>query len=208
MGGDTTAAQDASNINSRLMMQYSRAGVGAVSNNLDYIKGSLAQGGLPQYVRNAYSGARGGATDAAASQLEGLRQGISGGGSQNESGSYIGGLTQALPAASASYQGELQKIGTTQALAGLSERNKLLGALSGQGADATNLSAGFGGLTNAGLGIAGNNPGAYPYVVGGLSAATGLYGQYQQGAQGRQNASATAQGNYAASIGAGSWGGS
>lgn len=178
MGADSSAAERSSQINSSLMSQYGAVGLPAVQGNLNYIQGALAQDGLPQYVQNAYAGARGGASEAASSELAGLRSRIAQNTGGQAGGGMLSGLAAALPAASASYQGELQKIGTTKALAGLDERNKLLGALTGQGASATNLSAGFGSLTNAGLGIAGNNPGAYPYVAGGLAAGSGLLGQY------------------------------
>jgi hypothetical protein len=170
--------QAAAGMNSALMKQYAAVGLPALRGGLEYTAGALNQGGLPSYVENAYAGARTGAMEAASNRMSGARGQLLRNMSNNGGGAFLGNAAAVAGGGANALLNESQAIGTTHALAGVEQRNKLLNILAGGGASATNLSAGFGQLTNEGLGIRGQQPGAYPYVVGGLSALGTAYSMY------------------------------
>lgn len=178
MSNDTGAATEASSINQRLMNQYAAVGAPALTQNLAYARGALAQG-TPGYVNAAYQSARTGALESSAQGMTSARARLASNLSQVGGGGYLSGLGQVQASGAQALANETGHIATTQALTGLEQRNKLLNVMMGAGASGTNLSAGFGWLTNEGLGLSAGANSPYGPIVGGLSALTGIYGQYQ-----------------------------
>jgi len=175
-------ARQASELQTNLFNQYGAAGLPGLKGALGYTRGALGQsGGLPAYVQQAYAGARTGALEQRGSNLSSLqRQIASRGGSQKQGGALLSGLSGAVGTAGDAYTREMAGIRTSQAVAGVEQRNKLLGILAGGAASGTNLSAGFGTLGNQALGLdMGSNP-TNGYVMGGLSAGLGLYANLAQ----------------------------
>ena len=177
MTNDTGAVQAASNTNTQLMNQYQTVGVPALRSNLQYATNAL-NAGTPQYVQNAYSDARTGAMESSIgsnSAREQLTRNLS----KSGGGAYLSGVGAQQQSNANALTNETSHIATTQALTGLEQRNKLLNVLQGGGATGTNLSAGFGQLTNEGLGqsAGANNP--FGAIMGGASALSSIYAQSQ-----------------------------
>jgi hypothetical protein len=180
MTGDTSQAQQASNISTNLMNQYKAVGLPALQHQMGYLRGSLAQG-QPQYVKDAYAGAQTGALESSISQMGGARAQLVKNLAATGGGAYLGGLGKIQGAGATALANEVGHISTTQALAGVEQRNKLLSLMAGNGASATNLSAGFGQLTNEGLGQSAGAQSSQTFglINGGLSALTSLYANSQ-----------------------------
>lgn len=202
MGNDTSSAQSAADSNSQLMNEYSNVGVPAIRANMNYATQSLNQG-QPQYITDAYKDAKTGALESSVANTSARAQ-LTRNLSKAGGGAYLGGMGGQQLSNSQALSNETSHIATTQALTGLEQRNKLLNVLSGSGASGTNLSAGFGQLTNEGLGqsAGANNP--FGLIAGGASALSSIYANSQMKNQ-QSSLAATQQGNYAANIGAGSW---
>lgn len=178
MGNDTGEAQQAASINQRLMNQYQAVGAPALSANLAYARGALAQG-QPQYVQNAYQDARTGALESSVKGMTGARAQLARNLANTGGGAYLQGIGGVQASGSQALANETSHIATTQALTGLEQRNKLLNVMMGAGASGTNLAAGFGQLTNEGLGMSAGANSPYGPIVGGLSALSGIYAQSQ-----------------------------
>lgn len=175
-GPGAAAASQASELQTNLFKQYGQTGLPALSGALNYTRGALGQG-MPSYVQSAYAQARAGAQDSQVQGLTSLQNQIASRESAGRNGgAYLGALSNAAGTAGDAYLGEMSGIRTSQAVAGITQRNKLLGLLAGGSATGTNLSAAFGSLGNKALGLdVGANP-TFGYVTGGASAALGLYG--------------------------------
>lgn len=187
MGNDVDQASEAARVSTGLQQGYASVGVPALKGNMAYLRGALGQAGdggqLPGYVQQAYESAKGGAYQSQVGQLTGARGQLAAKLGATGGGAYLQGLGKVEGAGSTALANETSHIATTQALAGLEQRNKLLNLMSGQGASATNLSAGFGSLTNQGLGqsLGSNDP--YGPIMGGISALTSIYANSQMNQQ-------------------------
>jgi hypothetical protein len=174
-GGD---AQEAARINEELSNRAQAIGVPALRGGINYATASLKEP-LPGYAQAAYRQAGTSALEAGAARAQTARETLqaglrrAGGGGVN-----LTGYGKVAAGAGEDLAQEVGSIGASRATAAIGQRNNLLRILSGGGATALDLSAGFGGQSNQALGILGPNPGAYPYIVGGLSGLTGLFEKY------------------------------
>lgn len=173
-------AEQASRINTELFNKYADLGIPALRGAIGRTQAELAGGGMPGYVNRAYDTAAGGALEASVLGQNTARGRLL---DTASGGAALQGLTSQGIGTAANYASEIGKLRTSQAAAGIDQKNKLLGLLTGQGATGTNLAQGFGQLTNQGLGMLGSDPGAYPYIAGGLSGIAGAYNSYLVGNQ-------------------------
>lgn len=187
-GGQGEAdARAAAELNQQLFRQYSQVGLPALGGALQYTRGALAQGGLPGYVERAYRQANVGALEENVSQLGALRSQIaSRAGSVGAGGQYLSAIGATAGSAGDSLTRELAGVRTSRAVAGIEQRNKLLGILAGGAATGTSLSAGFGQLGNQAISLNRQPDPTFGLITGGLAAGTGLYAQLAQ-AQPRSN---------------------
>lgn len=169
-GGGSDMAQ-ASRINSELARNYAAVGLPAAKFSLNYA-GNAMNAGLPAYANNAYADA---ATTALESSVAGANTargqlmrnlGVSGGG--------LPAMGQVATGAGRDLAEEIGSIGVSRAMAGIAQRDKMRSILMGGGASATDLGANFGRLNVQALGDLGVDPGAYPYVMGGIAALSPL----------------------------------
>lgn len=150
MGG-TSDAEQASQNQSRLFKQYAAAGLPALQNAQGYTRSALNIG-EPAYVRSAFGQAAAGAESEGLGAELATRGRLAAG--LGGTGALAGAVGASAAAGGASVASERSGIATTRALTQVDSKNKLLSILAGQGASGTNLAAGFGSLTNQGLGIA------------------------------------------------------
>lgn len=205
MTSDTGQATQAAQMNNSLMRQYAAAGSPALSAGLNYAKQSLAAG-QPGYVQSAYQDARTGALEASQQNTSASQAQLSRNLSKAGGGAFLAGIGRNQGAGSQALANETSHIATSQAIQGLTQRNQLLNVMQGGGASATNLSGGFGALTNQGLGMSAGANSPYGPIMGGLSALSGIYANSQT--QGSSLAptswdtqhAASSQGNYAAGV--------
>lgn len=187
MGSDTSEATAAAQTQTGLQRSYAAVGLPALQGNMAYLRGAIKQG-EPGYVANAYQGAQTGALESASQQMTGARGQLVKNLAANGGGAFLGGLGKIQGQGSASLSNEVSHIATTRALAGVEQRNKLMNLMAGNGATATNLSAGFGQLTNEGLGLSSGQNGTFGAITGGLSALSSIYANSQINANGARNA--------------------
>jgi hypothetical protein len=172
-------AQEAARINEELSGRAQAIGLPAIRGSLAYAGGALQGPALPGYVESAYRGAgttameqgRAGERTARSQLVAGLRAAGGGGPSLRDYGRTSAGAAQDLAQ-------QVGSIGVSRAMAGIGQRNRMLSVLAGGGASALDLAGAYGGQANRGLALLGADPGAYPYVVGGLSTLSGLAGKY------------------------------
>lgn len=169
MQGGKEQASKAAQTNVAMMARYSQAGIPMLQRALGYATGDLDRmdrEGLPSFVQKGYTGARTAALERSAAESSAARRGLRG------PTDALAVKAPAFAGSAAAFARENAGIGTTRAMATLSQRNQLLNSLTGQGATSTDLAAGFGSLTNRALraGLDAGNP-AYEGVVGGISAA-------------------------------------
>jgi hypothetical protein len=183
MTASSSDAAIAGQTNASLFHQYANTGVPALSAGIEQATAGLQQG-LPGYAKAAYEGARGSAAEGSrAKLLQNLGQvgGLGGGGLNN--------LTTIAASGGQAYAREMAGINASQAVADISQRNSMMRALAGGAADSTNLGAGFGSMTNQGLGIAAQSSPWPGLAFGGISAGLGIYGQSQINKQSALNPS-------------------
>lgn len=174
-------ARRAAEIQSQLFKDYAAVGLPALSGALGYTRGALAQGGLPSYVENAYRQAQVGALEQNVHDLSGLRRTIAGRGDASRlGGAYLSGIAGAAGSAGDAFTREAAGIRTSRAVAGVEQRNKLLGLLAGGAATGTSLSVGFGGLGNQAIALERRPDQTGGLIAGGLSLGTGLYSALSQ----------------------------
>ena len=171
-------ARAATELNSQLFRDYANVGAPALGSALQYARGDLARGGLPAYVEGAYRQAQVGALEQSVQDFGGLRRSIAA--RSGAGGQYLSSLTGGIGSAGDAFTREVAGIRTSRALAGVEQRNKMLGILAGGAATATNLSAGFGGLGNQAISLNRQPDQTYGLVTGGLSAGLGLYSALNQ----------------------------
>lgn len=178
--GGGSGAEEAARINTELSKRYAAIGLPAVKGALGYATSALDQP-IPGYAEAAYRMARTSALETGAARTGSARAALLS--SLSKAGGGGGALTPLTRIESAGAQDlatEVGSIGASRAMAGVEERNKLLSILTGGGASATDLAAGFGNLNTRALGILGAEPGAYPYIVGGLSVGASAIEKYFQ----------------------------
>lgn len=161
-------AQEAAQTQTNLMQSYGALGKKFLGPALDY-SGRALNAGLPDYVKSAEAGASTTGLETA------TQQGLS---ARQQMLSRLGKGVGPLSAGSGMYAGaaaagarEQAGVAVSSATAEVSQRNQMLSSLLGGAATSTNLSSGFGNLTNAGLrGFAQGGDSTYGAVVGGISA--------------------------------------
>jgi hypothetical protein len=143
MGDSKTArdSEEATRIQQKLFGQYAQAGVPIVQKTQGYIRGALDQW-EPGYVSSAYDAARAGAGEEAMQAERGLLGRLG----SRSGGALLSGLVGATAAGGRAFTEERSAVTASQATNTIAQRNNLLRLLSGQGAQATNLGQGFGGL--------------------------------------------------------------
>lgn len=180
-GQGSSDARASAEINSGLMKQFAGIGQPALAGVLGYTRGALKQGGLPGYVEAAYRQASSGALEQQAQGLTGLRRTLaSRTGGAESGGAYLQGISDVASSGGDAYAREMAGIRTSRAVAGIEQRNKLLGVLAGAGATSTDLSAAFGGLGNRAISLEGQDNGMFGGITGGLSAGLGLFASLSQ----------------------------
>lgn len=184
-GGGSQDARRAAELQSGLMKQYASTGLPALRGALGYTRGALASEGLPGYVESAYRQAQTGVLDQNVQDLSGLRRTIAGRGDPAQmGGNFLSGISGASASAGDALTREVAGIRTSRAVAGVEQRNKLLGILAGGAATGTNLAAGFGSLGNQAMSLNYRPNQTGGLVAGGLSALTGLYASLNQNTSG------------------------
>lgn len=178
-GSSAKMSQQALESNRALAEQYYNIAIPSLSQRMESINQALAAGGLPDYMKEAYTAQRAGLTEgivgqekaAITSQLAGTKGARTG-------GNVLAGLSASdigAQLANALYGSKFQ-----ESQAGIDQTMNLMSmALGGAG------TAGSGALeaSRQQLGAIGYMPNynpTYANVMGGLSGAAGIYGAYQQ----------------------------
>lgn len=157
--GDSRAENDlneASRIQRQLFSSYGQAGSGIMRDTQAYTRGAIELG-EPGYVQAGFDAARGAAQSGAVQAELGLRRQLQG----REGGALLQGLVGASAAGGRAFAEETSAIRASQAMNQVGQRNQLFRILSGQGAQNTDLSVGFGRLGLQGIGagaLNGGNP--------------------------------------------------
>lgn len=172
-------AKTAAAYQSQLFRQYAEAGRPGLIAALGYARNSYDKG-LPSYVQSAYDQARVGALEQNISNTRSLRERLLSNVPDTASGGqYLSGLASVASSGGDAYARELTQIRTSNAVAGIEQRNKLLNILAGGAATGTNLAASFGQLGNQAISLEPQSPG-YGLGIGALSAGLGAYASLSQ----------------------------
>jgi hypothetical protein len=171
MNGGSGAAGQAAAINMGLMRQLSSIGVPATAAGIDYAKRGI-DAGLPSYVNGAFNSAGTAALEQSLGESAAARRSQFGGTNTLALGSRTGAFGGAAAALATERAGQaVAKAGAT-----VSNRNQLLKTMLGGSADAVNISAGAGRLTNMGLEAGlGRGDAAYEGVTGGIAALAPIF---------------------------------
>lgn len=169
---NTESAQEAVRINTEMMRQYQGVGLPIFRQGLDAVKGRLAEG-LPEYVNAAYRGANTSAAEAVGASMD-ANLGAATRGTVGPA--RLGAIANLYAGGARALAQEKTGIALAKANTKISDREQLIGMLAGGGFQATDLAAGFGGLTNQALSAAarGGNP-IYESIVGGTAAGSQLF---------------------------------
>lgn len=143
-------ARRAAELNSSLMKQYQTTGLPIFQQGLSAVHGELSRPGLPGYVNDAYAGAQTSAYEAATSQTAQARAQLL----NRNPNTRLGTIAQIYAGGARANQSEQAGIALSKANTTISRRNQLVDLLRGGGFQATDLSVGFGGLTNRALATA------------------------------------------------------
>lgn len=186
-------AQQAAAMQTKLFKDYAATGLPALKGAMGYASAAANQG-LPGYAQEAYAQAATGASAQRTANFTSLRQRLAAGTHDTASGGqFLAGLSDVAASAGDSYSREMAGIRTSNAVAGLEQRNKLLNVLAGGGATGTSLSASFGALGNQAIGYEQPNQ-AFGLAMGGASAGLGIYAALNQ--QQQPNSALWGQNNY------------
>jgi hypothetical protein len=147
---DSSAENDlneTSRIQRELFGRYAGVGVPILRDTQAYTRAAI-EGGEPGYISRGFEAARGAAgTNALQAEL-GLRGQLRG----REGGNLLQGLVGATAAGGRAFAEETSATRASQAMNQVGQRNQLFRILSGQGAQNTDLSIGFGRLGLQGIG--------------------------------------------------------